>query len=234
MLSYHAEKGLRALLLHSCPLALCSRSPQALVCGRAPAVSVRGGSVSHSTHTQTRVPTFSLAGFKELWTWKVHRPSPGSCTAKILCMWRGSWEEPLPRGESGGCCCCIETVRSRVPQPGFKQSSCTTEPWGPSNLFLRCLCLRYPSLSPACLSGCKYRNISPEAFFLQTCPSHLSIICAIPPAAPIHGMTFFSPFPCFSLHPIPSPPIPAPFPSLSCPAQGAWGQSALPDDQMSL
>lgn len=80
-------------------------------------------------------------------------------------------------------------------------------------MFLRCLCLRYPSLSPACLSGCKYRHISPGGFFLRTCPSHLSIICAIPPAAPIHGMTFFFPFSCYPLHLIPSPPIPAPFPA---------------------
>lgn len=63
-------------------------------------------------------------------------------------------------------------------------------------------------------------NIETQAlhiFFLQTCPSHLSIICASPPAAPIHGMTFFSPLP---LAPLPSQ---APLPSLPCPS---WGPRA--------
>lgn len=60
--------------------------------------------------------------------------------------------------------------------------------------------------------GCKYRNISPGVFFfLQTCPSHHSIICAIPPAAPIHGMTFFSA--SLASPSIPLPPSLLPFPA---------------------
>lgn len=48
---------------------------------------------------------------------------------------------------------CIKVARARLPQPGFKQQPGTTELQGTYDLFPRCLCLRYPSLSSACLVG---------------------------------------------------------------------------------
>lgn len=156
----------QALLLCSCCLAFCSRSPQALVYGRALVVLVRGGCMLHTTHAQAHMRYMCYVcltphtprdhSFQRALDGRRSPSPPQALTLQRnqshLHVEGQQGRAPAQPGEQK-LLLCVEIATVRVPRPGFKQRPCTTELRGPRNLFPRCLCLRYPSLSSACLVG---------------------------------------------------------------------------------